>query len=49
MQAEDRLHRIGQKNAVHIINIEANRTIDQVIEDKLLLKRSWMKAIMGDS
>ena len=48
LQAEDRLHRIGQRNAVHIINIAANDTVDQVVEEKLQRKIGWMKEILGD-
>lgn len=48
IQAEDRLWRHGQENAVHVIDIAANDTVDQVVEEKLALKRSWMKAILGD-
>ncbi len=47
MQAEDRLHRIGQKNAVQVINIAANDTVDQVVEEKLELKWDWIKRILN--
>ena len=46
-QAEDRLHRIGQPNAVEIILIQANKTVDQLVESKLKLKAEWIKQILG--
>lgn len=46
-QAEDRLHRIGQKNIVHIIDIVANHTIDQRKDDVLQKKWSWIRDTVG--
>lgn len=48
LQAEDRLHRIGQANAVQIISIEANDTVDRTIEAKLQNKLKWLRAILND-
>ena len=47
-QAEDRLHRIGQKNAVQVIDIIAKDTIDRGRHQKLELKLSWIKQLLGD-
>lgn len=46
-QAEDRLHRIGQKNTVHIIDIVARNTIDQRKDDVLQKKWGWIKETIG--
>lgn len=46
-QAEDRLHRIGQKNAVQVIHVDAARTVDQQVEAKLIWKWSFIKQILG--
>ena len=37
-QAEDRVHRLGQKDDVYIYDIVANNTIDEFILDNLLHK-----------
>lgn len=48
LQAEDRIHRIGQTaDSVHIIDIMARDTIDFGKRDKLDLKWSWIKATVG--
>lgn len=47
-QAEDRLHRDGQLNAVEIIDIVARNTIDLGRNQQLLTKWNWIKAILGD-
>jgi SNF2 family DNA or RNA helicase len=47
-QAEDRLHRIGQKNAVQVIDIIAKDTVDFARLQKIELKWSWLKQILGD-
>jgi SNF2 family DNA or RNA helicase len=47
-QAEDRLHRIGQQNAVQVIDITARRTVDLGKKQMLDLKESWIRAILGD-
>lgn len=40
VQAEDRLHRVGQKNAVRIYYIKHDKTLDQHVLDTLMDKRS---------
>ena len=47
LQAEDRLHRIGQKNAVQVIVIQSNGTVDREVEARLELKWSWIRSILG--
>ena len=47
LQAEDRLHRIGQKNAVQVIIIQSDAKVDQDVEKKLELKWSWIKMLLG--
>jgi len=47
-QAEDRLHRIGQKNAVHIIDIVARDTVDGGRLQQLKMKWSWLRTLLGD-
>jgi len=47
-QAEDRLHRGGQKDTVQIIDIMAKDTIDMGRLQKLETKWAWIKAILGD-
>ncbi len=46
-QAEDRLHRIGQRSAVQVIDIMAKGTIDQGKNQKLELKADWIRKILG--
>ena len=46
-QAEDRCHRGGQTNPVHIIDIVAKRTIDQKKDRKLQMKWSWIHDTIG--
>ncbi len=47
-QAEDRLHRIGQPDAVHVIDIMAYDTVDRGRHQTLELKRHWIRKILGD-
>jgi SNF2 family DNA or RNA helicase len=47
-QAEDRLHRIGQKNAVEVIDIVATDTVDGGRLQQLEMKWSWLKELLGD-
>lgn len=47
-QAEDRLHRGGQRNAVQIIDVMARNTLDFGRKQKLETKWSWIKEILGD-
>jgi SNF2 family DNA or RNA helicase len=48
IQAEDRLHRIGQKQAVQVFDIIANNTIDAARIKHINLKWSWIKKLIGD-
>lgn len=45
-QAEDRLHRIGQENAVQVIDIMAKRTVDQMHHQKLEMKKEWIRRMI---
>jgi SNF2 family DNA or RNA helicase len=47
-QAEDRLYRIGQANAVQIIDIIARNTVDLGRNQKYKLKWSWLQKMFGD-
>ena len=47
-QAEDRLHRGGQKDTVQIIDIMARDTLDMGRFTRLQEKWQWIKAILGD-
>lgn len=47
-QAEDRLHRDGQKNTVSIIDIMARNTLDFGRHQRLETKWSWIRTILGD-
>lgn len=47
-QAEDRLHRGGQKDTVEVIDIMARDTIDMGRHQKLELKWAWIRKILGD-
>jgi non-specific serine/threonine protein kinase len=46
-QAEDRLWRDGQQNAVQIIDIMARDTVDRGRHQKLETKWQWIKALLG--
>jgi SNF2 family DNA or RNA helicase len=46
-QAESRLHRIGQKNAVQVIDIIAKNSVDQPKGRKLELKKQWIREVLG--
>jgi SNF2 family DNA or RNA helicase len=48
-QAEDRCHRIGQQNAVHVIDIVAKDTVDGGRLQQLKLKWSWLRELLGDT
>jgi len=47
-QAEDRVHRIGQKNAVEVVDFFAPNTVDERVRDTNISKWSQLKAILGD-
>jgi SNF2 family DNA or RNA helicase len=47
-QAEDRLWRDGQQNAVQIIDIMARGTVDRGRHQKIELKWEWLKKMFGD-
>jgi SNF2 family DNA or RNA helicase len=47
-QGEDRYHRIGQRNAVHIIDLIGRGTIDLGRMQKIEQKWSWIKELLGD-
>ncbi len=47
-QAADRLHRVGQKNAVHVIDIIARDTIDAKRIEHINLKWSWIRELLGE-
>jgi SNF2 family DNA or RNA helicase len=47
-QAEDRLHRDGQKDAVMIIDVMARNTLDFGRKQRLETKWSWIRQILGD-
>ncbi|HEY9661620.1 MAG TPA: DEAD/DEAH box helicase, partial [Allocoleopsis sp.] len=49
LQAEDRLHRIGQKNAVQVIDIIAAKTIDAKRISVIQQKWAWVKRLIGDT
>ncbi len=48
-QAEDRLHRDGQKDTVQIIDVMARDTLDFGRRQKLDTKWSWIRTILGDN
>ncbi len=49
LQAEDRLHRIGQKSAVQVIDIIASNTIDAKRIKVIQQKWEWVKRLIGDA
>jgi SNF2 family DNA or RNA helicase len=48
-QAEDRIHRMGQENHVHIIDIVAGSTVDRGRLQKIALTWSWLRQLLGDA
>lgn len=48
-QAEDRIHRIGQENDVHIIYLLFDDTLDTLMYDSLQRKIKVINKVMGDS
>lgn len=47
-QCEDRLHRIGQKNAVNVVRFIGKDTLDEDIVSRLEYKEKFMKEVLGD-
>lgn len=47
-QAEDRLHRGGQTRTVQVIDIMARDTVDMGRAQQLILKKEWIKTLLGD-
>lgn len=47
-QAEDRLHRLGQKNAVQIITLVARGTLDARRNRMIAMKWEWLREVLGD-
>jgi SNF2 family DNA or RNA helicase len=47
-QAEDRLHRIGQRESVQVIDLVARDTVDLGRLQKIQLKWEWLRQILGD-
>lgn len=45
-QAEDRLHRIGQLNAVEVIDIMAINTVDLGRRQRLEMKKEWIRQLL---
>jgi SNF2 family DNA or RNA helicase len=48
-QAEDREHRIGQDNAVEVIDIMARNTVDLGKAQQLAKKWTWIQQMLGDT
>lgn len=47
-QAEDRCHRIGQPNAVEVIDIMARNTVDLGRHQQIQQKWTWLQQMFGD-
>jgi len=47
-QAEDRLDRMGQLNVVDVIDIYVEGTIETDKKDRVAMKWSWIKQLLGD-
>lgn len=45
-QAEDRIHRLGQKGKVEIVDIVAHKTVDVYRQNRLKMKHSWIKQML---
>jgi SNF2 family DNA or RNA helicase len=49
LQAEDRLHRIGQEEAVEVIDIMGKNTVDLGKHQQLQKKAGWLAMMLGDT
>lgn len=49
IQAEDRLHRIGQQNAVHVIDIISRDTIDAKRIEQINMSWAWIRKLLGET
>lgn len=47
-QAEDRLHRGGQRSVVNVIDVLARHTVDFQRLDRIEMKKAWIKKMLGD-
>lgn len=47
-QAEDRSHRIGQRNALQVIDLISTGTVDRGRRTLLSFKKEWIREILGD-
>jgi non-specific serine/threonine protein kinase len=47
-QAEDRLDRMGQENIVDVIDIYVEGTVERDKKDRVAMKWSWIKQLLGD-
>jgi len=47
-QREDRLHRIGQKNAVQVVNLICRRTVDEKVQAIIHRKLGLIKAVLDE-
>lgn len=48
IQAEDRTHRIGQTEAVEVIDIMARNTVDLGKAQQVAMKWKWLQMLLGD-
>ena len=48
LQAEDRLHRIGQAESVQVIDIMARDTVDLGRHAVIEMKKGWIQQLLGD-
>ena len=48
-QREDRLHRIGQKNSVQVINLICRRTVDEKVRQIIFKKLDLVKAVLDEN
>lgn len=48
LQAEDRLHRIGQTDSVQVLDVMARKTVDIAKAEMLTMKKRWIETLLGD-